>query len=229
MDKYRFKETDDLPVIEDDLIRIKWVNIGEGIHGDYNENNPNDVNLLRFDVSVKTDDGTWEDIEDASYCTQVPADTPKDDLKELLLILYNRYSSEITSYPLECSVKKGITAMMGYILAYHDDETLNATYFPTLELAQNAMKKQFDEAGDSDDENFEDFSAYKNNANNDWNYEWKIISTIIESNDDWYLKCDAARHLLEYLQRKYAIDSDNSIDYYQLSEDYVNSTEPVKI
>ena len=51
-------------------IEIEW--IGEGLDGDYNPGDPNDVPLLRFSVYKKINND-WEAIDDASYCTQLPA------------------------------------------------------------------------------------------------------------------------------------------------------------
>ena len=86
-----------------DRFRADWVNIGEGYNGDYNPNNPQDENLLRFYVYYKTEDDRWEDVEDGSYCTLVPADTDLVKLKDMLIAIINRYSD--TDYP-NCSVKK---------------------------------------------------------------------------------------------------------------------------
>ena len=59
--------------------RIEWQAIGEGLFGDYNADNPLDVELLRFyiskwrpDADDVPDHGDWEDIDDASCCTDMP-------------------------------------------------------------------------------------------------------------------------------------------------------------
>ena len=62
-------------MLEEDGIRVEWEDIGEGICGDYNPEDPDDHPLLRFSVSILLD-GQWEAVEDASYCTQMPVDTP---------------------------------------------------------------------------------------------------------------------------------------------------------
>ncbi len=51
---------------------LDWEDIGEGLAGDYNPGDPNDIPLLRFSVSQ---DG--EQIENGSYCTLVRADAPQ--------------------------------------------------------------------------------------------------------------------------------------------------------
>jgi len=57
-------------------LRIEWENIGEGYNGDYDDTNPDDVNLLRFYVSQRdTANCEFEDIDSASYCTLFPANT----------------------------------------------------------------------------------------------------------------------------------------------------------
>ena len=60
-----------------DNVRVEWDYIGEGISGDYNGDNPEDIKLLRFRVSSR--DGAediWTDVDDGSYCTCMPLDTP---------------------------------------------------------------------------------------------------------------------------------------------------------
>ena len=53
-------------MLEEDGIRVEWEDIGEGICGDYNPEDPDDIPLLRFSVSILLD-GQWEAVEDASY------------------------------------------------------------------------------------------------------------------------------------------------------------------
>ena len=36
--------------IQDELLQVDWTNLGEGLHGDYDPDDPEDVNLLRFDT-----------------------------------------------------------------------------------------------------------------------------------------------------------------------------------
>jgi hypothetical protein len=61
-----------------DRVRVEWDELGEGICGDYNPNDPDDIELLRFDVSYLDDEGNWIDPGDASYCTRFPASTPEN-------------------------------------------------------------------------------------------------------------------------------------------------------
>lgn len=97
--------------ISDDILMTEWVNIGEGLFGDYNPENPEDVNVLRFDVSyaikeLSSDTVTfWEDVEDASYSTNTPANTDIRTLIKLLYIIFKEYRAKIDEYP-EVSLKK---------------------------------------------------------------------------------------------------------------------------
>lgn len=69
-------------------VKIQWVDIGEGLDGYYNSEDPEDVALLRFDVLVWN--GTdWEQVDDGSYCTMMPVDTDKDTLRLALVTLMN--------------------------------------------------------------------------------------------------------------------------------------------
>jgi hypothetical protein len=51
---------------------VEIEHIGEGLNGDYNPNDPEDKRLLRFTVLVNE-----VPVDDASYCTLIPADAPK--------------------------------------------------------------------------------------------------------------------------------------------------------
>lgn len=84
--------------VSDDIIRVELVNIGEGLCGDYDPEDPDDINLLRFDASIKNDEGEWEEIEDASYCTRLPADGDIELLKNAATIIHTRYRDVISSY-----------------------------------------------------------------------------------------------------------------------------------
>ena len=88
-------------------IRVDWYEAGEGYFGDYNPDNPDDCELLRFDVYRREDEKSdiWEDVEDASYCTAVPVGTDTDKLKELLYVLYEEYADVLEDDPT-ASVKK---------------------------------------------------------------------------------------------------------------------------
>ena len=68
--------------------KVEWVDIGEGWNGDYDPDDPDDTALLRFDVLELTNihglfsDSPvmeWEVLDDASYCTQMPADSSEAD------------------------------------------------------------------------------------------------------------------------------------------------------
>ena len=84
------------------MISFEW--IGEGIEGDYT-GNFDDVPLLRFYIckevdkksvnSVPAEGKNWEQVDDASYCTQIPIDTPKDILEKLLKILMIEFYPEV--------------------------------------------------------------------------------------------------------------------------------------
>lgn len=106
---------DETPVsVCDNLIRVDWVNLDEGHCGNYDPDDPEDENLLRFDAYINPDpkhrldidSDEWEEIEDASYCTNIPADTPIDTLVALCKTLHKRYRLEIDNYPVPFSVKK---------------------------------------------------------------------------------------------------------------------------
>ena len=64
-------------------VRAAWTNLEEGYGGDYDPDDPDDENLLRFDLYRKAD-GEWEAVEDASCCTRMPASADEALLKTSL-------------------------------------------------------------------------------------------------------------------------------------------------
>lgn len=90
-------------IYEQDGIRVEFEAIGEGLGGDYNPDDPDDVELLRFYVSVKaehmTDDmegpddyGYWTP-QDSSYCTHVPVSATPQQRQALLKFIHGKVSS----------------------------------------------------------------------------------------------------------------------------------------
>lgn len=57
-------------IVEHQGVAVELEDIGEGLSGDYDPSDPYDVALLRFTVLLN-----GEQVEDASYCTRIPADT----------------------------------------------------------------------------------------------------------------------------------------------------------
>jgi len=97
--------------ISDDTLMVEWVNLGEGLCGDYAPEDPDDINMLRFDVSYAdkdlstADETVWNVVEDASYSSHTPADTDIETLVRLLYMIFKEYRSRIEEYP-EVSLKK---------------------------------------------------------------------------------------------------------------------------
>lgn len=62
-----------------------------------------------------------------------------------------------------------------FILVECAERELNADQYTTLREAQKAMKEYYDEAGPAEDEGWYETEAYKTDANNHSNYDWKIF------------------------------------------------------
>ena len=54
-------------------IRMELEDIGEGLSGDYCEDDPDDVPVLRFYFSALDEEGTWISLDDTSCCTSIDA------------------------------------------------------------------------------------------------------------------------------------------------------------
>lgn len=73
--------------LEEGEFEASWVNINEGISGDYNPDDPEDTNMLRFDFGFARAQETL-----CSYCTNVPASTGDAALIILLRRILTRLS-----------------------------------------------------------------------------------------------------------------------------------------
>jgi hypothetical protein len=102
-------------------VKVVLEAIGEGRSGEYNEDDPEDIELLRFTVYRKNPDhptintpwewDAWEQVEDASYCTQVPVDTPAEILSLSLARIFN----EVYSYVEAGQSIKKICELLSWI------------------------------------------------------------------------------------------------------------------
>lgn len=109
-------------MLKKDDVMVSFVNLGEGYNGDYNPDDPNDEELLRFDVYVK-EGQYWIPVDDASYCTQIPVNTKEELLREALEILMkNFYDALHNSH--DTSVKK-LGEQMSWISIDNDSEIEN--------------------------------------------------------------------------------------------------------
>jgi hypothetical protein len=81
-------------------VTVEWESIGEGFNGDYDPEDPDDQPLLRFYVSRRSVSPSglvaWDEVEDASYCTQVPEATPAPVLAKLLEQLMDEFYEPVT-------------------------------------------------------------------------------------------------------------------------------------
>ena len=92
---------------ENDKIRVELVNIGEGYNGNYNPKDPEDEELIRFDVYYKKpDEKDWMEVDDASYCTYLPVNSDEDVLEKAVTAIFNRYNDEADHILSGGSVKK---------------------------------------------------------------------------------------------------------------------------
>lgn len=70
-------------------VKIELADLGEGRSGDYDELDPNDVPFLRFSVS-RRENGRWDPVEDASYCTRLPVSLKAYEKHQILHELMNQ-------------------------------------------------------------------------------------------------------------------------------------------
>jgi len=70
-------------------VKVEWTYHGEGHSGDYNSNDPDDTELLRFFVYKRMSLlNEWEYVKDSSYCTCFPLNSDNIlKVKALLIIM----------------------------------------------------------------------------------------------------------------------------------------------
>lgn len=76
---------EDMTLVRDHRM-VQFSHIGEGLNGDYDPNDPDDIPLLRFDI-YELVDGEWQQMDDASYCTGIPVDTPIAEIRGYLTMI----------------------------------------------------------------------------------------------------------------------------------------------
>lgn len=78
-----------------DGVMVEIINIGEGVQGDYNENDPEDINLLRFDIytneshTSNANESGWESVD--SWCTMLPATMDNTKITRALNMLFDEF------------------------------------------------------------------------------------------------------------------------------------------
>ena len=90
-------------------VKVELLQLGEGCDGDYNKEDPDDIELLRFEVSYfhpagdcdkdtyevyNLLDADWIPCADATYCTQLPVSLSSELREKTLdIIMSNVYES----------------------------------------------------------------------------------------------------------------------------------------
>lgn len=80
----------------DGNVMVELVHEGEGFHGEYDPTDPDDQPLLRFSV-YQRGEGEWEQVENASYCTQLNAGISLSDQIQICRTILGRVKPLINS------------------------------------------------------------------------------------------------------------------------------------
>ena len=68
----------------------------EGWGGDYDMEDPNDQLLLRFDVDYFAN-GDWQAVDNASYCTAIPANIEPEKAQKAVEVIMNEVGDSVRS------------------------------------------------------------------------------------------------------------------------------------
>jgi hypothetical protein len=77
-------------LIEDEVRVDLHDETNEGWNGDYNADDPTDELLLRFDISYQ-----GEPVDNASYCTQIPANISDQQANQVLRLIMQEVKSSV--------------------------------------------------------------------------------------------------------------------------------------
>ena len=102
-------ETSDSYTVDGSAVRVSFVELGEGLSGEYNEADPGDVELLRFDVATIVD-GEWETVDDGSYCTNVPAAATAEQRQSILAFVHSQLGEAPRKRVMEALSWVGLSA-----------------------------------------------------------------------------------------------------------------------
>ena len=73
-------------------VELEW--IGEGLDGDYDPDDSQDVPLLRFSLWQRKG-GDWDYVEDTSYCCQVGRDAQAEEIEAALRTMMREFRETI--------------------------------------------------------------------------------------------------------------------------------------
>lgn len=76
----------------------RWVDLREGVNGDYNPKDPNDRKLLRLDFLIRVSKDLWEPLDGASCCTCMSADVSDEVLEAGLRIAMRKFGTAEMSH-----------------------------------------------------------------------------------------------------------------------------------
>lgn len=81
----------------EDGVCVTIEDIGEGLNGEYCEDDPDDVSLLRFYIEIQNpeDKDDWNDVEDASYCTMIPTSASNEIQEKAVKYLMSQVKDEL--------------------------------------------------------------------------------------------------------------------------------------
>lgn len=161
--------------LEKGTVSVEFSELGEGFFGEYNPRDCNDVELLRFYVQEFID-CEWYDVDDSSYCTQLPVETTDEQRKKALQIIMDEVYEPVTQGK---SIKK-ICEKLSWIsldwLAAVNARTRRRVIHHALVLLQaNLDDYDLEEILESDAEH--EFTSQ------DYDQATQIISTLIDEFD----------------------------------------------
>ena len=111
----RYSRNDEtILTIEEGRLMVAFENLHEGYNGDYNPDDPEDEELVRFSVYANYGDDDWQEVDDASYCTTIPINNPFELLEEKIKVIFKEYKN-VESHILDYGSVKKLGEMLSWI------------------------------------------------------------------------------------------------------------------
>lgn len=79
-------------------VRVNFESIGEGLQGEYDPTDPDDIDLIRFSVDRDANlINYWTYVDDSSYCCQYPTDCTDEQKVEGLMKVMGAIYKPVTN------------------------------------------------------------------------------------------------------------------------------------
>lgn len=99
-------------ISKDGMVKVEWTDLGEGLSGDYDPSDPEDISLLRYDAWVRitgTDEDERRGLEAACFRRAHEVSLPGHDINSRINDLFCKSFIPCSASPCPSLVRRGLT------------------------------------------------------------------------------------------------------------------------